>query len=146
MAAERIPSWQEAPVHTDAISDCLLPSLWSPDVLGNLGQIVSELMPALIEHTDSCLGEFRSVQRKMRKRYNLVVTTVVQADSGYVRKFCDKVLRQVHLGIVPAVICTKVWCGKQKEPGDRLVDLLLAEVLQQNRTAHRVCHQNHLIL
>lgn len=97
-------------------------------------------MPTPIEYADSCLWEFCCIQRKVGKGYYFIIATMVQEDPGNCRELCGKALRQAHFGIVPFFVSTKVWRGKQKQSGNRFLDLLLGEIFQQNRTTHRVSH------
>ena len=61
--------------------------------VGNIRQIIPELMPTPIEYADNCSWEFGCIQGKMGKGYYFVIATVIQENSGDCRELCGKVLR-----------------------------------------------------
>jgi hypothetical protein len=54
--------------------------IFGPNVFGNISQVISKLMTAAVDGTNSCLREPRAMERKVGKRHNIIVAAVIKKD------------------------------------------------------------------
>src|SRR5918995_7469222 len=118
------------------------PPLQSTDVSGYFGQVFAELMTTALELPDDRPRELVRVQRQVRERHHLVVATVIQEHRQLRRElrrevFSHRVL--VHLPLLGAPEGRR----DEEQPRNGLRRLFFAEVLQQDRAAQRMPHEEY---
>src|SRR5215204_2106193 len=121
------------------------PPLQSTDILGYVGQIVVELVPAAVELPDGRPRQLLGVQRGVRERHHLVVAAVVQEHRYLFGDLRREVFSQRILVDLP-IFDAPVGRRDEEQPRDGLLYFLLGEVPQQYRTAQGVADENHLPL
>src|SRR6202035_4070755 len=107
------------------------------DILCDKRHIVIELMAAFVSFTYRCLREDVSIERKMVKRHDGIVTAVVQEDLSALGKICGSTDQQ-HQFLIASVapaIPTPKWAREKKQASNRFLCPHFAHPLYENRGA-----------
>ena len=118
-------------------------SLDLPDVPGDFGQIIAELVSAAVGDANGRAREVRFIQGEVLERHLLVVAAVVEEHLQSFGELRCEVLSQRILVQLSAP-GSHVGRSDEEQPGDGLLWLLFGEVLEQDESAHRVPDQDHL--
>src|SRR5918993_5540756 len=115
------------------------------DVMGDLCQIVVELMSASIELAGICMRNLFRIEREVCERHPLVVAAVVEEHRQASGERRREVLLQNVLVDLPVLDAPVGW-RDQEHPGYGCNCLLLRDVLQQDRCSQRMADEKDLAI
>src|SRR5215212_3705540 len=113
--------------------------------MGDLSQIVVELMPASIELAESCMRNLFRIEREVCERHPLIVSAVVEEHRQALGELRREVFLQNILFNLP-VLDAPVWCRDQERSGNGCRRPLLGDVLQQDRSPQRMADERDLAI